>query len=177
MSEDDIFAKPGDTYLRLIHPVKADEDFREALTPLVQAAASVPEDLVSPMIVGKSWRERLLGIELALAKCPGNLTGAMLQSLHDVRGISIVPTCAALAVLGDRGLFDMVQLSDGAFERGAFDGEVGWAIEKALQFVGGQPAAALERGPNYGQVFAHQVQVFEWILGGQQHGAANGRKP
>jgi hypothetical protein len=177
MNEDDIFKQTGNTYLRLIHPVRADEDFRKALAPLIRMAPSVPEDLVSAMIVGQSWRERLLGISLALTKCPSKFTEAMIQSLHDLRGISIVPTCAALAVLARRGLFDMAQLSRGAFDRAAFDGEVGWAIDKALDFGGGQPAPANGRGPNYGQTFEHQAQVFEWILGGHLDGAANGRQP
>src|SRR5882724_2877283 len=164
MSEDDIFKQTGDAYLRLIHPVRPDEDFREALAPLIQVATSVPEKLVSAMIVGESWRERLLGISLALAKYPRRFTDSMIQSLHDLRGISIVPACAALAVLARRGLFDMAQLSDGAFDRAAFDGEVGWAIDKAVHFAGGQSPAANGRGPNYGQTFDHQVQVFEWIL-------------
>ena len=97
----------------------------------------------------------------------------MLQSLRDVRGISIVPTCAALAVLARIGVFDVARLSGGAFDRAGFDGEVGWAMDMALHFAGGHAAEANGRGPNYGQIFNHQVQVFQWILGGQLDAAAN----
>src|SRR3982750_4170535 len=107
------------------------------------------------MIVGKSWRERLLGISLALAKNPSMFANSIIQSLHDLRAISIIPACAALAVLARRGLFDISQLSGGTFDRAAFDGEVGWAIDKAVHFAGGQPPAENGRGPNYGQFFEH----------------------
>ena len=177
MSVDEVFSKTGDTYLRLIHPVRRDEDFRQAIAPVVALARSVPDELFSSMIVGPSWRERLLGLSLAMAKSPTVFTTAMVRSLHDVRGISIVPTCAALAVLARRGLLDIVQSFAGTFDRAAFDGEVGWAMDKALHFASGQPAPTNGRGPNQGQFFEHQVQVFDWILGGQQAGAANGRQP
>ena len=118
--------------MRLIHPVQPEEDFREGLAPLVRLAPSVREDLVSALIIGQSWRERMLGISLALAKSPGRFTGAMLQSLRDPRSISIVPVCAALAVLARRGLFDIAQLQGGEFDRGLADGEVVWAIDTAV---------------------------------------------
>jgi hypothetical protein len=177
MNEDDVFKQTGETYLRLIHPVRPDEDFREVLAPLVQLSSAAPEALVAAMIVGASWRERLLGISLALAKCPGRLTGSMIQSLRDLRGISIVPVCAAFAVLARRGLFDIAQLQGGAFDRAAFDGEVGWAVDQAVAFARGEAVLANRRGPNYGQVFEDQIQVFEWIMDGQQDGPANGRHP
>jgi hypothetical protein len=173
MSEDDVFTKTGDTYLRLIHPVRPDEDFRQAISPLVALAPSVPDELVSAMIVGPSWRERLLGLALAMAKGPAAFTGAMLRSLRDVRGISIVPTCAVLAVLARRGLFDIGQSLAGGFDRAAFDGEVGWAIDKAMCFASSRTSDTKGRGPNYGQSFEDQIQVYEWIMGGQQNGAEN----
>lgn len=176
MSEDDVFNKTGDTYLRLIHPVWPDEDFRQAIGPLVAFAPSVPDEIVSAMIVGPSWRERLLGLSLAMAKGPTAFTDAMVRSLRDVRGISIVPTCAALAVLARRGLFDIGQSFGGAFDRAAFDGEVGWAIEKAMRFASAQPECTNGRGPNYGQVFEDQIQLYEWIMGGQQDGAGNSHR-
>jgi hypothetical protein len=165
MSEDDVFSKTGDTYLRLIHPVRRGEDFRQGFAPLMAFAASVPDSLVSAMIVGPSWRERLLGLSLAMAKSPTAFTDAIVRSLREVRGISIVPACAALAVLARRGLLDIGQSLAGDFDRAAFDGEVGWAIDKAMRFANGQSDGTNGRGPNYGQVFEDQIQLYEWIMG------------
>jgi hypothetical protein len=173
MSEDDVFSKTGATYLQLIHPVRTGEDFRQAFGPLVAFAPSVPDELISGMIVGPSWRERLLGLSLAMAKGPAAFTDAMVRSLHEVRGISIVPTCAALAVLARRGLFDIGLSLAGTFDRDAFDGEVGWAIDQAMRFASTQPERSTGRGPNYGQFFEDQIQLYEWIMGGQQDGAGN----
>ncbi len=107
MSEDDIFRETRDIYLRLIHPVWPDEGFRIVIGPLATLAPSVPDEVVAAMIIGASWRERLLGLCIAMAKGPGAFSEVMLRSLRDLRGISIVPTCAALGILARRGL--MVQ--------------------------------------------------------------------
>lgn len=167
MTEDDVFVRTGDTYLRLIHPVWPNVSFEPALAPLLALAPSVPRNVVSRMIVGASWRERLLGLSLAMATCPAMFVEEMLDSLQDVRGISIVPTCAALAVLARRRVFDLARLVSGSFDRSVFDGEVGWAIDQAVHYAKGQPMSGHERGPNYGQHFAHQAQVYEWILNSQ----------
>ena len=106
-----------------------------------------------------------------MAKCPEKHVDEMLNSLYDVRGISIVPTCAALAVLARHALFDAEQLASGTFDRSVFDGEVGWAIDQAIRYAETQSVSACERGPNYGQSFVHQVELYEWIMSGQQDSA------
>lgn len=50
-----------------------------------------------------------------------------------------------LAVLGRRGLFDAVRLSTGTYDRSAFDGEVGWAVDQARRYAEGQSLIASER--------------------------------
>lgn len=164
MTEDDVFSRTGGLYLRLIHPVWPDERFEPVLVPLLALAPSVPCAVVSQMVVGGSWRERLLGLSLAMATHPATFVEEMLDSLQSVRGISIVPTCAALAVLARRGAFDLARLTSGSFDRTLFDGEVGWAIDQAVRYGEGQPMSGTERGPNYSQFFAHQIEVYEWIL-------------
>jgi hypothetical protein len=61
----------------------------------------------------------------------------------------------------------MAQSFSGTLDRAAFDGEVGWAIDKARHFAGVQPENVDGRGPNYGQVFEDQTKMYEWILDGQ----------
>ena len=87
----------------------------------------------------------------------------MLQSLRDPRGISIVPTCAALAVLARRGIYSMTQSFTEMFDRQSSDGEIGWAADKALHFAGLRADDVSGRGPNFGQVFDDHSQVYSWI--------------
>ncbi len=80
------------------------------MAPIIALASSVRDELVTSMITGASWRERLLGLSIAMAKRPVAFIQAMLQSLRDPRGIAIVPACAALAVLARRGIFRVVEM-------------------------------------------------------------------
>ncbi|MEQ1935535.1 MAG: hypothetical protein ABL962_16875, partial [Fimbriimonadaceae bacterium] len=153
MSEDDIFKQTKDAYLCLIHPVQQGDTYREEIASVIALAPSVPDELVVAMITGSAWRDRLLGLCMAMSKRPAMFTEAMLRSLRDPRGISIVPTCAALAVLARRGVFGMSQSFAEMFDRTAFDGEVGWATDKAMHFAGLRAEDVPGRGPNYGQSF------------------------
>lgn len=173
MSENDIFNHTGETYLWLIHPVTAQDSYQSVIPALLVLAPVVHRDTVSRMIRGASWRERLIGLSLAMAKYPETFVTEMLDSLRDVRGISIVPTCAALAVLARRGLCDAKLLSDAPVDRSNFDGEVGWAIDRAVQWTQMQAVGNFERGPNFGQNFTHHVELYEWIINHQQGGTVN----
>lgn len=102
-----------------------------------------------------------------MAKVPEAFVDHMFASLRDVRGISIVPACAALAVLGRRGLFDPSRLLEGEFDRAAFDGELGWALDVAARYAAGRWVGVDESGCSCGQVFSHQVEMYEWILNGR----------
>jgi hypothetical protein len=52
------------------------------------------------------------------------------------------------------------------FDRTAFDGEVGWATDKAMHFAGLRAEDVPGRGPNYGQIFDDHVEVYSWIYVG-----------
>ena len=162
MSEDDIVEQTKDAYLCLVHPIRKDEAYRKEIASVIAIAPSLPDELVVAMIVGASWRERLLGLCIAMSKPSGKFTEAMLQSLRDPRCISIVPACAALAVLARRGVFEMPNSFGDMFDRIAFDGEVGWATDKAMFYAGLRAEDVPGRGPNYGQIFEDQVEVYHW---------------
>ena len=163
MSENDIFEQTKGAYLCLIHPIRRDDTYRQEIASVVLLASSVPDELVAAMITGASWRERLLGLCLAMAKRPGKFIEAMLQSLRDPRGIAIVPACAALAVLARRGIFTMEHSFSEMYDRTAFDGEVGWASDKAMYIAGLRAGDVPGRGLNYGQNFDDHVEVYSWI--------------
>jgi hypothetical protein len=163
MSENDIFDQTKGAYLCLIHPIRRDETYRQEIAPMVALAPSVPDELVAAMITGASWRERLPGLCLAMAKRPGTFIEAMLQSLREPRGIAIVPACAALGVLARYGIFTMAQSFSDMFDRAAFNGEVGWATDKAMHFAGLLAVDVAGRSPNHGQIFEDHVEVYGWI--------------
>lgn len=177
MTEDDVFERTGQAYFCLIHPVMKGNAYRQELAPVLAVSDAIPDSLIAKLIVGASWRERLIGLSLAMTRRSGAFIDQMLASLHNVRGISIVPTCAALAVLGRRGLFDPARVLAGSFDRTPFDGEVGWALDIAVRYAAGELVSATERGPNYGQFFGHQVEMYEWILDGQPAGGGNSAPP
>src|SRR6185503_5429824 len=163
MSEGDIFEQTKGAYLCLIHPIRRDDTFQREIAPVVALASSVPDELVASMITGASWRGRLLGLCLAMAKRPATFIEAMLESLRDPRGIAIVPACAALAVLARRGIFMMAPSFPEMFDRTAFGGEIGWATDKAMHIAGLRAEDVPGCGQNYGQIFDDHVEVYGWI--------------
>lgn len=167
MTEEQVFKQSGETYLRLIHPASPDNDYHSFLAPFRQFTTTVPSEVVSSLIGGASWRERLLGLWLAMAQGPESFVDPMLKSLRDVRGYSITPTCAALAVLARRGRFDLSRLLSDEIDRSAFDGDLGWAINQAERYARGEAVSEDERCRNSGQSFSHQVEMYEWIMEGQ----------
>jgi hypothetical protein len=164
MTEDEVLTKTEGAYLCLIHPVRRDDTYRKEVAPVIALTPSVPDELVAALITGVSWRERLLGLCIATSKKSGAFVGAMVQSLQDPRGISIVPTCAALAVWARAGIFAMSASFGNGFDRAAFDGELGWAIDKAKHLAGLRAEDVPGRGPNYGQIFEDHVEVYSWII-------------
>ena len=96
-------------------------------------------------------------------KQPSSFIDSMFQSLRDPRGLAIVPTCAALALLARRGVFVMQPSFAELFDRTPFDGEVGWAVDKAMRFAGLRPDDIQGHAPNDGQSFEAYVQFYESI--------------
>jgi hypothetical protein len=164
MTIDDVFAKTGGAYLALIHPDLNQEVSRAEIAKVIGLASAVSDETVVSLIVGTSWRERLVGLCLALSKEPGRFIQAMLDSMRDPRGLSIVPTCAALAVLAREGIFPMGLSFGEDFSNEIFDGEFGWALQKAKYFAGLLPGDVHGAGPNQGQVFETHFEFYRSIL-------------
>jgi hypothetical protein len=163
MSEDTIFELSGYAYLRLIHPALQDHACHKALETVVTLSPLVPHEIITKLILGVSWRERLVGVSLAATKQSALFIEPMLQSLRDPRGISIVPICAALAVLARCGLYAMPPNFSELFDRQVFDGEIGWAADKAMHFAGLRNDNPSGRGLNYGQIFEDHIQIYTWM--------------
>ena len=112
MTEADVFEQTQGAYLSLIHPILAGDRYQEDVAPVLAVAPAVPEALVASMLVGASWRERLLGLCLAMSRGqatwaslsetrtdvserrghvppPPAFVDSILQSLRDPRGIAL----------------------------------------------------------------------------------------
>jgi len=163
MTGDDIFNQTGNAYHCLIHPAQQGGVYSQAIARVISLARSVPEALIAAMIGGPSWRERLLGVCLGMSKQPANLIQPMQRSLQAPRAIAIVPTWAALVVLTRGGFLRMADSFAGKFDRAAFDGEMGWAEDKASYHAGLRPEPVPGRGPNYGQVFEEHLDFYTAI--------------
>lgn len=156
--------KTEGAYLCLIHPVMRERTYQREIAPVIELSPAVSDELITAMITGASWRERLLGLCMAMAKGGEAFVEPMLQSLRDPRGISIVPTCAALTVLAKSSGFVMPISFPEMFDKRVFDGEIGWATENAMHCVGLRAEDVPGRGPNYGQTFEDHIQVYSWLL-------------
>jgi len=150
--------------LCLIHPSLPGDAYRKEISPVIAIAPAVSALLIEDLIKHAGWRERILGICIGMAKHPVAFIDPILQSLKNPRVIAIVPACAALAVLARRGSFAMARSFPDEFERSAFDGEVGWALDKAMHFAGLQSLDVPGRGPNHGQSFEDHFEVYDWLL-------------
>ncbi|MDB6028230.1 MAG: hypothetical protein JWM68_4453 [Verrucomicrobiales bacterium] len=163
MTEEEIFHRIEDSYLYLVHPEIHDESFQKGIKTILSLAPLVSDDLIVSMITGASWGERLVGLCLGLTKQPQGWMEAIVKSLRDPRGIAIVPACATLAVLGREGSFKIESSFAEGFNRAAFDGEVGWAMDKARHHANSRAEAIDDLGPNYGQIFEKHLEVYQWI--------------
>ncbi|MGC3957315.1 MAG: hypothetical protein QM813_04920 [Verrucomicrobiota bacterium] len=162
MNEEDVFSHTKDAYLHLIRPTRLGDGYQQEIITVVEFAASVPSELVSAMIAGPSWRERLLGLCMAMTKPTEAFVQPMLQSLRNPCGISITPTCAALAVIVKQGVYKLPESFAEMFDRSVFDGEIGWATDKTVQFLGLSKIKLHERGPYYGQIFEDHAELYFW---------------
>ncbi|HTI72574.1 MAG TPA: hypothetical protein VMF06_21540 [Candidatus Limnocylindria bacterium] len=165
MNDDDLFEQTGDTFLCMIHPIMRDALHRQELSRLVAIEPLVTPSAVVALILGASWRERLLGLGLAMIKGGAAYVAPMIQSLRDPRGIAIVPACAALAVLGRSGIAIYPALLHQEFDHVVFDGEIAWAMEQMRRHIAAVFPVCSDPGRNSGQHFDDHIEVFRWLAG------------
>jgi hypothetical protein len=162
MTEDDVFKRTNGAYLCLIRPTMIDGSYRQELAAVVSLAPEVPDAIVASLISEGGWREHVLGFLLAMAKKPSSFVPHVQNSLRVPRGIALTPACAFLAVLARSGEFKMEHSFADELDRGLFDGEMGWAIDKAMFHAGLRPDDVGGRGPYYGQIFEDYVELYCW---------------
>jgi len=169
MTQSDIFKQTKGAYWGLMRPARDGGELSKDIDSLIALAPVVPTDVVTSMLAGGSWRERLLGLCIAMTQReqPAEYVDSMIQSLRDPRCLSSVPTCAALALLARRGVFTMTESFGDSIDRTPFHSEVGWSIEKALHYAGVRSEDAPgDGGPNDGQIFEAHVEFYDSLHAG-----------
>ncbi|MBE7467366.1 MAG: hypothetical protein HS116_28165 [Planctomycetes bacterium] len=163
LTEQQLLNQVQNAYLPLIH---LDEGVEVATTIIVKLAPLTPDQLIRNLIAtGASWRERLIGLVLATQRGIAAFADAMIVSLNDPRGISIVPTCAALAVAVKHFGYKYSPDRTSALDRSLFDGELGYALDCLHAYLGLSKSSSQDKGPNYGQEFSQHVCFYERLCG------------
>jgi hypothetical protein len=155
---DDVLDRVGDLYLALIH---ADKSTMLVVQPLLELVSELKPGLALTMIWrGESWRERLVGLVLVARESPEAIADAILTSLRDPRGFAITASCAALASLANH--IDVSALLEdhlAHFDLSAFDGEVGWALDR-MRATAARQSLDSSKSPNGGQSFANHFDFY-----------------
>ena len=161
MTEAELFAETGDAYLALIH---LEHGVPEAMARISGCADRISDHLIHKLLRdGDSWRERLLGLAVAMIRGIDQFYDSLVASLHRTGGISIVPICAALAVaVRDRGCkYDTAMTA--TLDRERWDGEVGFAVDWFHYTIGIGNVPDELTGPNYGQDFARHLDFYAML--------------
>jgi len=155
-------------FLALLRPDPANEVNLPTFALLRSMAPRVSTAIVRDLVKGSDCRERLIGQALAVLQGPENFVDDLVASLRDPRGISIVPCAAALVLAARRkGGRDLPE-STAMLRRDMFDGEIGWAIDKARSRLGAIPDPDPDpesTGPNYSQSLDQHLLFFAWLRG------------
>ena len=162
---DEIFVRTRLGYFDLVNVDPVEGKKRKDIASVLSIAPSVPDEIVERMLSGISWRERLLGLCIAMSmrEQPPAYAERMTQSLGDPRCFAIVPTAAALALLAGRGTFTMTNSFGEQFDQNAFSGEIAWAVRKAMFYANLCSEDAAGHAPNNGQIFEDHLQFYESI--------------
>ncbi|MDF1660707.1 MAG: hypothetical protein P1V97_02990 [Planctomycetota bacterium] len=146
-------------YLSFIHL----HDVTESLNLILDCVPRVSDILIREMLLGSSWRERLYGLVLAGLRDYPPFFSEMHMSLRDVRGLSTVPTAAALSV----AITDFDCPYDPAMTmtigREILDGELGFALDQLHFSIGIGPKPELSKGPNDGQSFDQHRSFYRYL--------------
>ncbi len=164
INEKELLKKVSSKYLSLIHLSFQDNEVIE----LINISKLLNNKLIQSLIVENfSWRERLLGLFFACSKDVKIFYNPLIQSLQNVKGITIIPTFAVLAICINRGsLYNFSMVKD--CNRNSFDGEVGFAMDKMHYYTGLSATNLVRKGPNYGQDFEQHYKFYEKICNYEQ---------
>ncbi len=155
---EEFLAETRDSYLPLIHLVDGVE---EAVATIAASEHRASRALIEELLCdGDSWRERLLGLVAASLRGVGQFYDQLIVCMYRTRGLSIVPTCAALSVaVRDHGCNYETSMT-ATLDRELFDGEIGFALDWLHHAIGIREMPRIMQGPNSGQVFPTHLDFY-----------------
>lgn len=162
ITEQELFSKTGTSYSCLIHLENIGSE--DTIASILSCEPLVSDQLIHDLIsAGNSWRERLVGLTLACKRDVNCFADSMFLSLHDARGISIIPTFAVLsiAVRYFSNGYSLKQTE--TLDRSKFDGELGYALDCFHSYIGRSTKPIAGSGPNYGQQFLDHVEFYKQL--------------
>jgi len=161
ITADEVFERTPRAHLWILRPNFEGRE-RAEMAPLLAIADDVADDVVRSLIVGGDWRSTLVGLVLAMSEGFSRFAPEALESLRTPKGIAITAAWAFLTLccLEEEIHFD--SLAAHTFDRATFDGEMGWAIDKAKYHSGNRPDDVSGIGPHYAQVFEDYLKLFRW---------------
>ena len=164
MNATEVFDALGHTYLQLNRP---QPDHVQAVERVKTFLPKIDDQGIKELLVGDatSWRERLVGLVLAVQTGSFSFIAPIIESLS-VRptGLTIVPAFAALAALINRNPNHEVIDKINALDPSIFDGELGWARDKFLFYVGLSDKNPSEWSPNDGKCFEDELRQYRDML-------------
>ena len=95
LSEEELFSKIGDSYLGFNFP---NEIKPKDVNTIIQYQSLVSDKTINNLIVGESWRERIVGTLLAANKNITLYQENLYNSIIDSRGSSLPHSIACLAI-------------------------------------------------------------------------------
>ena len=150
----------GGQYLTLIRLSDPAESYAAAKVLCLRAKDACDEE-VNACICGDSWRERLVGQVLAVARNRETFVPALVQSLVKVSGFAIIPGCAAIVVLLEKAKSPAPDFS--GIDLTQFSGEVGWAINKVRFYLDKSSSDPGGFGPADDQSFEDHLKFLRSI--------------
>jgi hypothetical protein len=165
MNVSELMDKAEDAYLAMNRPSVDDPATLAAVARIVALQPEVSDRTISELISnGPSWRERLVGLVLAVNRGQPSFADAIIDSFRKhPTGLAFVPAFAALVLMtgGKPSRSTLEGLS--TLNRTLFDGDLGWSMDKFLFHVGCSPCDPGGMSPNDGKSFEDNLEVFKLI--------------
>ena len=152
-----------DGYLALNNLEHEDPLCDAGVQNLLKHSHEVSKKDVRNLLLGASWRERLTGLLVTAATDPKNYTSTLIESLHQPRGLALIPTCACLCLsLKDEPVTNHESELQ-KLEREVFSRDLGWALDKLYYHLGWSVIDPGGTSPNDSKNFEKCLKFYQQL--------------
>ena len=177
MKASEIMEITGNAYLAMNRPCVKNPDTMSAVAEILAVLPKANDETISELISdGSSWRERLVGIVLAVGHGSPSFSDPIIDSFRKhPTGLAFVPAFAALAVIVRSQPSPELLQDLSTLDRTLFDGDLGWSMDKFLFHVGSSPHDPGGKSPNDAKSFEDNLEVFKMIKDTQPKPEGDGK--